>query len=142
VTPTEYKAFCESTLKIPKGTDRRTYLDTRLHAAIGEVAGSIVLLMEAGLWTPELQGPYINRAKLLNALGNVLHYSALRTKTELMEHSKRVPNLVNLFIFFRVAEGTTYFSAASNLCREYGLAPEDVANANVAKLKDRVQRES
>jgi NTP pyrophosphatase (non-canonical NTP hydrolase) len=165
MTPLEYKQFCESTYACPPGTDREEYLRLLLIEELGEVASLFAKAMRDGVKVlgrgpgcPACGGfsvcsccgvretlygeKWVDRDKLLKELGDVMwcvfmsHYI---TGREGWEDGLRLDlSAGRVLEAISSAPNQVYF--ASVLCAVCGFSPEEVALANVEKLKDRVQR--
>ena len=131
MTPTEYRQFCESTYCAPSTVDREEYLRLLLIEEFGEVASLFAKAMR--------DGHEVDRDRLLKELGDVMWAATMLggswTKRshwpDYSHHPKVSPQKI-------LASGKFYdFDVLIVMC---GFDPEDVALANVEKLKSRQAR--
>ena len=162
MTPAEYKEFCESTYACPPGTDREEYLRLVLIEELGEVAslfakamrdGVDVVCEDCGLTSCgqacghlRIYGPdAVNRDALLKELGDVMWCAAsiwmdVSFKCTWMEKLNKYQDYTLVAVLNEVTLDTYGMFWAQTLCLFLGFSPEEVAQANVEKLKDRVAR--
>ena len=160
MTPAEYKEFCESTYACPPGTDREEYLRLLLIEELGEVAslfakamrdGVDVVCEDCGLTSCgqacghlRIYGPEaVNRDALLKELGDVMWCSAMLSRTpsvwpDIDPYHPNMAAIQSSTLAMIARSGSLH--QAGELCVLHGFTPEEVASANVEKLKDRVAR--
>jgi hypothetical protein len=128
MTPNESRQVCQTTYCAPSTVDRDEYLHLLLIEEVGEVASLFAKAMR--------DGHEVDRDKLLKELGDVMWASVM-----LAQHG--IPSWWSGYAFgdlSRALDLTDGFAGAQNLCKTCGLDPEDVALANVEKLKSRQAR--
>lgn len=170
MTPAEYKDFCESTYACPPGTDREEYLRLLLIEELGEVASLFSKAMRDGVrvrvacdcgnsvdgqyrhfcWGCEQKGEKVygpdavNRDQLLKELGDVMWCAAMLSRTPSVWpdiHPYDPASTVAIQSTFLTMIGRSgSLHQASELCVLHGFKPEEVALANVEKLKGRAER--
>ena len=156
MTPQEYKQFCESTYACPPGTDREEYLRLLLIEEMGEVASLFAKAMRDGslhffdegkfgeykrIYGPEA----VNRAALLKELGDVMWCAAMIHTDDdgwLDEHVSLVMDTgrISQVAHMHWSHCPSVFRVVQRLCLDLGFTPEEVATANVEKLRGRGER--
>jgi NTP pyrophosphatase (non-canonical NTP hydrolase) len=170
MTPLEYKQFCETTYACPPGTDREEYLRLLLIEELGEVASLFAKAMRDGVECPDcicdcacfecphynycascncyarIYGPEaVNRAALLKELGDVMWCAAMIYTDDdgwLDEHVSLVMDTgrISQVAHMHWSHWPSVFRVVQRLCLNLGFTPEEVATANVEKLKGRRER--
>ena len=150
--PIEYKQFCETTYACPPGTNREEYLQLLLIEELGEVASLFAKAMRDGSLHffddgkfgeyKRIYGPKaVNREALIKELGDVMWCAAMLEDAENIEDWFDWPQFLDTpYGIEGWSVHTSPLEAACSMCQHYGFTPEEVALANVEKLKGRVQR--
>jgi hypothetical protein len=128
MTPTEYRQFCETTYCAPASVDREEYLRLLLIEEVGEVASLFAKAMR--------DGHVVDMSRLEKELGDVMWAAVM-----FAQHG--IPSWWSGYAFgdlSRALDLTDGFAGAQNLCKTCGFDPEQVALANVEKLKSRQAR--
>jgi NTP pyrophosphatase (non-canonical NTP hydrolase) len=162
MTPLEYKTFCKSTYACPPGTDREEYLRLLLIEELGEVASLFAKAMRDGVsrvedgYTsdPKIDHTYgpeaVDRDSLLKELGDVMWCAAMispRTHLNRWVHldaylisngrDRKIDRIIR-----DVSAGALVrsFDNVQWMCAELRFSPQEVATANVEKLRGRRER--
>ena len=166
MTPIEYKQFCESTYAAPEGTDREEYLRLLLIEELGEVASLFAKAMRDGVrrtctacgghgFVDNIQcnecdrggvttyGPdVVDRDALLKELGDVMWCAAMLNELHPANGWKLdTQDFItsnSSFLAAVLKHSGCEFTLTQQLCNFHGFTPEEVALANVAKLRRRV----
>ena len=164
MTPAEYRTFCESTYAAPGHIDSEEYLRLLLIEELGEVASLFAKAMRDGVrrtcskcgghgfvdnakcthcdrgGVTTYGAEAVDRDRLKKELGDVMWCAAMLSDVDQnynWECSDRIfdSNLI------RTVHGSSVgcsLSRVKSLCAALGFDPEDVALANVAKLRKRI----
>ena len=163
MTPIQYKQFCESTYACPEGTDREEYLRLLLIEELGEVASLFAKAMRDGVsrvedgYTsdPKIDHTYgpeaVDREALKKELGDVMWCAAMLDDRDWRQNivvwpvekrwlNDRPASEMLGDIWAEYDDGASALMWACFAVIKLGFAPEEVATANVEKLRGRRER--
>ena len=137
MTPTEYRQFCETTYCAPAHVDREEYLRLLLIEEVGEVASLFAKSMR--------DGHEVDRGRLEKELGDVMWAAVMfapigrvdMTRWPLASTCEKMLNGIYQVVAY---PPPLVFHHVCELCVQCGFDPEQVALANVEKLKSRQAR--
>ena len=134
MTPIEYREFCESTYCAPAHVNRDEYLRLLLIEEVGEVASLFAKSMR--------DGHEVDRDRLKKELGDVMWAATMldEQSPSMWRQVSPARSVAIRRVMFECIGSDLPSWIAQYLCLACGFSPEEVALANVEKLRDRQAR--